>query len=468
MDLQEEVDVNIPAHKFQVARLRESREDAKPVTAYMPRHGGSPDPKGPVRGRKIIRKSVKKRTKMSPPQHGFIEKPNIKFQTGSNFYPKSKKIVITEQRQYGRRMSRPGDKRSETDSDVGADEYISIPAVPKQICKRGPQYELAGDKILRERNTVYGMGFLQKGPVEPPAHGLYGGQPVKTEPRRHTQAKKRNLSENHAELRGQGSPTEYPVGRLGRLHANQLPNIQAQTKSDILQRQRQLLKNRPSTSSVHFLRDQAGRGKKQIRIEISRDTMKQNLLDPEHRESMSLLFYDFNRQGTRVGEEARRPTTSHFTVSDRLPSRQVKTRSGKRMSIMSRRNKTRGGEQRKQAHVSASPQNHPAIANSGKNSFKPSPRSKRKITTAKATHQRLGFEPPGGFTQGQNLANYFPSEFGAHVGGGQPRFPRQLSKQDAVGRKKSPLILQQAPGCPSGRFDFTHKAIKEEAQEYEF
>lgn len=54
---------------------------------------------------------------------------------------------------------------------------------------------------------------------------------------------------------------------------------------------------------MHFLREQgAARDKKQkhIRIEISRDAMKQHMLDPEHRESMSLLFYDFN-QGARKG-----------------------------------------------------------------------------------------------------------------------------------------------------------------------
>ena len=135
------------------------------------------------------------------------------------------------------------------------------------------------------------MGFIPKQEVT----ALYGGQPVKPQPRKQPQAKKRNLSENYADLRGHASPTEYPVGKLGRLYPSQLPHIQAQTKSDLLQRQRQLLKDRPSTSSVHFLREQGQKGKKHIRIEISRDQMKQKLLDTEHRESMSLLFYDFNQ-----------------------------------------------------------------------------------------------------------------------------------------------------------------------------
>lgn len=84
--MQEEVDVNIPQRHTDVARLRESRDDlkAKPATAYMQ----SPHDDPASRGRKIIRKSIKKRmghrsNKFSPPAHApsLIEKPKSKFQT---------------------------------------------------------------------------------------------------------------------------------------------------------------------------------------------------------------------------------------------------------------------------------------------------------------------------------------------------------------------------------------------------
>ena len=56
--MQEEVDVNIPQRHTDVARLRESRDDlkTKPATAYMQ----SPHDDPASRGRKIIRKSIKK------------------------------------------------------------------------------------------------------------------------------------------------------------------------------------------------------------------------------------------------------------------------------------------------------------------------------------------------------------------------------------------------------------------------
>lgn len=63
-------------------------------------------------------------------------------------------------------------------------------------------------------------------------------------------------------------------------------------------------------------------------------------------------------------------------------------------------------------HVSASPQH--SFKRQPQASFKSSPRAKRKITTAKPN--RLPFDAGGAFTEGQNLANYFPSEFG----GGAP------------------------------------------------
>ena len=102
-----------------------------------------------------------------------------------------------------------------------------------------------------------------------------------------------------------------------------------------------------------------GRGdsKKQIKIEINTEQVKNQLLHPDHRESMSLLFYDFNNgarntepkesayQDTDINVErglaaARRPITSHFGgKADRLPSRQVKTRNRKRISLASRKHR---------------------------------------------------------------------------------------------------------------------------------
>lgn len=52
------------------------------------------------------------------------------------------------------------------------------------------------------------------------------------------------------------------------------------------------MKDRPSTSSVHFLRDKTQ--KKKIRIEINKDNIQKQNMEPNHQESMSLLFYDFN------------------------------------------------------------------------------------------------------------------------------------------------------------------------------
>jgi len=45
--------------------------------------------------------------------------------------------------------------------------------------------------------------------------------------------------------------------------------------------------------------------------------------------------------GERSTAQGKRPTTSGFVRGDRLPSRQVKTRAQKRVSINSRRNKSR-------------------------------------------------------------------------------------------------------------------------------
>jgi hypothetical protein len=141
----------------------------------------------------------------------------------------------------------------------------------------------------------------------------------------------------------------------------------------------------------------------QIRIEINQQKVEQHELDPEHRESQNLLFYDFNAEArqpiTAAGSNARlssrddfrrtgmagaqqlskniieidekedaqakrRPITSHFRCGDRLPSRASKTRDRSKRIVIGSTKRTvkkeqQGLKKRKHyAHDSASPKNN--------------------------------------------------------------------------------------------------------------
>ena len=196
------------------------------------------------------------------------------------------------------------------------------------------------------------------------------------------------------------------------------------------------------------------------------------MLDPEHQESMSLLFYDFNQNARSGGDKEgrdlmtdfngdrgsvfeKRPTTSHFAGSDRLPSRQVKTRAGKRVSIASRRTKSRmqvtGAtkpqikHKNRNVHISASPNRKKPEFHRNLDQI----RSKRKITTREVTTAQI---------QDQNQLQ----------GVQKTRFGRLKNRNGILKRKKSPLLMKNEHGIRLiGAYD---KVIVEEedlAKEYD-